>query len=229
MSQKWEDCLEHKCPGESEDVHSTSFSLPCWCLLISFVTPTWGLATVQEGEEGPGFFGVGIPYGTSLSLLRHQPCSSSVMCEIKCGVPLRVTCIKNFFLLEYSCFTILCQFLLYSKVSQLYVYIDPVFFGFLSHSEKELSSRFSLVIYFMHSGGYMSQSFPGGTSGKEPACQCRRLRDTGLISGSGRSPGEGNGNPLQYSCLKNPMDRGASWDTVHGVTLSQIQLKQLQS
>ena len=41
--------------------------------------------------------------------------------------------------------------------------------------------------------------------------------DAGLILGSGRVPGEGNGNPFQYSCLGNPMDRGASWATVHGV------------
>ena len=45
--------------------------------------------------------------------------------------------------------------------------------------------------------------FPGGTNGKEPACQCRRLRDVGSIPGSGKSPGGGNGNLLQYSCLKN--------------------------
>ena len=43
-------------------------------------------------------------------------------------------------------------------------------------------------------------------------------RDVGLILGLGRSPGEGNGNPLQYSCLDKPMDRGALWATVHGVT-----------
>ena len=42
--------------------------------------------------------------------------------------------------------------------------------------------------------------------------------DVGLISGSGRFPGEGNGNPLQYSCLENPMDRGAWWATAQGVT-----------
>ena len=42
--------------------------------------------------------------------------------------------------------------------------------------------------------------------------------DEGSIPGSRRSPGEGNGNPLQYSCLENPMNRGASWTTVHGVT-----------
>ena len=43
------------------------------------------------------------------------------------------------------------------------------------------------------------------------------IRDVGLIPVSGRSPGEGNGTPLQYSCLENPMDRGAWWATVHGV------------
>ena len=47
------------------------------------------------------------------------------------------------------------------------------------------------------------------------------VRDLGLIPGLGRSPGEGNGNPLQYSCLENPMDRGARKATVHGVTKSQ--------
>ena len=44
--------------------------------------------------------------------------------------------------------------------------------------------------------------------------------DSGLIPGSGRSPGEGNGNPLQYSCLENPMDKGAWRVTVHGITKS---------
>ena len=49
-------------------------------------------------------------------------------------------------------------------------------------------------------------------------------RDVGLIPGLGRFPGGGNGNPLQYSCLENSMDRGAWWDTVHGVTKSWTQL-----
>ena len=48
--------------------------------------------------------------------------------------------------------------------------------------------------------------------------------DPGSIPGSGRSPGGEHGNPLQYSCLENPMDRGAWWATVHGVTKSQTQL-----
>ena len=51
-------------------------------------------------------------------------------------------------------------------------------------------------------------------SGKESACHAG---DTSLIAGSGRSPGERNGNPLQYSCLENPVDRGAWWATVHGI------------
>ena len=53
-------------------------------------------------------------------------------------------------------------------------------------------------------------------SGKEPACQCRDVRDRGLVLGSGRSPEGTHGNPLQYSCLENPMDRGAWWVRVHG-------------
>ena len=57
-------------------------------------------------------------------------------------------------------------------------------------------------------------SFPGGLDGKESACNAG---GSGLILGSGRSPGEGNGNPLQYSCLENFMDGGAWWATVHGV------------
>ena len=62
--------------------------------------------------------------------------------------------------------------------------------------------------------------FPGGASGKESACQCRRYKRSGLIPGSGRSPGGGHGNPPQYSCLENPMDRGAWQATVHRVTKS---------
>ena len=54
---------------------------------------------------------------------------------------------------------------------------------------------------------------PGGSDGKESACNAE---DLGLILGSGRSPGEQNGNTLQYSCLENPMDRGAWRATVHG-------------
>ena len=59
--------------------------------------------------------------------------------------------------------------------------------------------------------------FPGGTRDKEPACQCRKCKRHGFNPWSGRSPGGGHGNPVQYSCLENPMDRGAWWATVHRV------------
>ena len=61
--------------------------------------------------------------------------------------------------------------------------------------------------------------FPDGSDDKESACNAR---DLGLTPGSGRSPGEGNGNPLQYSCLEIPMDRGAWQATVHGVAESDM-------
>ena len=65
---------------------------------------------------------------------------------------------------------------------------------------------------------YFSMGFPGGSDGKESACNAG---DLGSIPGSGRSPGEVNGYPLQYSCLEIPMDRGAWPATVHGVAKSQ--------
>ena len=64
---------------------------------------------------------------------------------------------------------------------------------------------------------YLVVNEPGGSVGKESACN---VGDSGSISGLGKSPGEGNGNPLQYYCLENSMDRGAWWATVHGVTES---------
>ena len=98
---------------------------------------------------------------------------------------------------------------MYSKV--LYIYIFS--FGF-----------FSIIGYYKifnivpcaYIGG-----FPGGSEVKVSACNAG---DLGSIPGLGRSPGEGNGNPLQYSCLENPMDRGAWWATVHGVAKSQTGL-----
>ena len=64
--------------------------------------------------------------------------------------------------------------------------------------------------------------FPGGRVVKNLSANAGDARDAGSIPGSGRSPGVGNGNPLQYSCLENSMDRGAQWATVHGVTKSRI-------
>ena len=66
---------------------------------------------------------------------------------------------------------------------------------------------------------WVSSDDLGGLDGKESACNAE---DPGLILGSGRSPGEGNGNPLQYSGLENSMVRGAWWAAVHGVAKSWI-------
>ena len=76
-----------------------------------------------------------------------------------------------------------------------------------------VSHHHDLGITVAHTG------FPGGTSGKELSSLT-----AGSIPGSGSSPGGGHGNPLQYSWLENPMDRGAWWATAHGVTQSQTQL-----
>ena len=64
--------------------------------------------------------------------------------------------------------------------------------------------------------------FLGGAVLKNLPANAGDSGDVGSIPGSGRSPGVGNGNTLQYSCLRNPMDQGARWATVHGVTKSQI-------
>ena len=68
------------------------------------------------------------------------------------------------------------------------------------------------------------KGIPGGSEVKASACNAG---DLGSISGSGRYPREGNSNPVQYSCLENPMDRGAWWATVHGVAKSGTRLSDL--
>ena len=69
------------------------------------------------------------------------------------------------------------------------------------------------------------EGFPGDVSGKEPACQCRRHKRCGFNPWVGKIPGGGHGDPLQYSCLENPMEREAWQTTVHRVAKSWTQLK----
>ena len=69
-----------------------------------------------------------------------------------------------------------------------------------------------------------SRCFPGGSAVKNAPINARDTGDVGSIPESGISPGEGNGNPLQYSCLENPMDRGAWQAAAHGVEKSRTQL-----
>ena len=71
---------------------------------------------------------------------------------------------------------------------------------------------------------WVGEDFPNGSVGKESAFKAGDTGDAGLIPGSGRSPGEGNGNLLQYSCLKNPKDRGVWQARVHGITKSRTRL-----
>ena len=83
----------------------------------------------------------------------------------------------------------------------------------LSHQERISSGEILLKSSTLFLG------FSSGSNDKESACNAGNLR---LIPGSERSPGEGNGNLLQYSCLETPMDRGAWWATVHGFTESEM-------
>ena len=106
-----------------------------------------------------------------------------------------------------------------------------------SHYERELTERVNLLFLIINKASsfscsnrylsafkesfYTDLGFPVGSDGKESACSAG---DPGSIPGWGRSPGEGNGYPLQYSCLENSMDRGAWWATVHGLMKSWAQL-----
>ena len=78
-----------------------------------------------------------------------------------------------------------------------------------------------LLAFHLEQLTYYFLDFPAGSDGKAPVYNAG---DQGSIPGSGRSPGERNGNPLQYYCLENPMGRGAWRATVHGVAKSRTQL-----
>ena len=81
--------------------------------------------------------------------------------------------------------------------------------------------RFAIIRAKVRGPVCFSRSFPGGSDGNESACNAGEL---GSIPGLGRSPGGGNDNPLQYSCLGNPMDTGAWQTTVDGIAKSRTQL-----
>ena len=73
----------------------------------------------------------------------------------------------------------------------------------------------------------VTQGFPGGSVVRNPPTNVGAAGDAGLIPGSGRSPGGGNGNPFQFSCLGSPTDRGAWWTAVHRVAQNWTQMKSL--
>ena len=78
-------------------------------------------------------------------------------------------------------------------------------------------SGVTIINLLISTGLQSSRASQGALVVKNPPVNAGDARDMGLILGSGRSPGEGNGNPLQYSCLENPMGRGAWWAMIHGV------------
>ena len=90
------------------------------------------------------------------------------------------------------------------------------------------SLKFICIRFSLTSSSHL-YDFPGGTSGKNPTANVRDIRDAGSIPGSERSPEGGHGNPLQYSCLENPMDRGSWWAIVHRVAKSWTWLKWLST
>ena len=91
---------------------------------------------------------------------------------------------------------------------------DPV----INHNRKEYEKGW---IHHFAAQQKLTRGFPGGTVVENPAANTGDPRDAGSILGSGRSHGEGNGHPLQNSCLENSMDRGTWQAAVHGVTKSQ--------
>ena len=106
---------------------------------------------------------------------------------------------------------------------------------FLLHSLLTLSFTWSIpknqtffcLCVFIYDFPSVPVGFPGGSSVRNLPVNAGDIRDMGLILG--RSPGGGHGNPLQYSCLENPMDAEAWWATVHRVTKSRIRLKRLST
>ena len=98
---------------------------------------------------------------------------------------------------------------------------DEMFFKFITVVDVQLCGYTKGIEYLNRWYLNDTMGFAGGSEVKASACNAG---DLSSIPGLGRSPGEGNGNPLQYSCLENPMDGGAWWATVHGVAKSWTQL-----
>ena len=97
----------------------------------------------------------------------------------------------------------------------LEIYLNFLLFFISTYLDYIFTSKIHITLLIISSS--LLRDFPGGSDGK---ASVYNAGDLGSIPGLGRSPGEGNGNPLQYYCLENPMDRGAWWATVHVVAES---------
>ena len=136
-------------------------------------------------------------------------------------------------------FTLLCNYPHLPSSENFFIFLN--WNSILSKQKLPFSLPSPIPVAGNHPSTFCLCKFPRWLSDKESACQCRRpktviknlpanagdLRDAGLIPGSGRSLGEGNGNQLKDSCLENPMDRGAWRATVHGVAQRQAKLRWL--
>ena len=131
---------------------------------------------------------------------------------------------QTFFLWQFFFLTLLQLRIHHAVFSSLFFFSHKI--RSQTHSIQTLKCFFIDIVHFMSSHYliYLNSfllCFPGGLEGKTSACN---EGDLGSTPKSGRSPGEGNGTPLQYSCLENPMD-GGTWEAaVHGVTKSQTRL-----
>ena len=97
----------------------------------------------------------------------------------------------------------------------------PLSFGILCYTLKDNKNNSFSILIARIIDVPINMSCAGGSVGQESTCHAGDAGDMGSIPGSGRSHGEGNGYPLEYFCLENPMDRGAWRDTVHEVAKSQ--------
>ena len=120
---------------------------------------------------------------------------------------------EHLFLDSWLFFTDLCVSL-YSSAILFISFLQYCFNHYILEYSLKSGSVIPLVLFFFLR---IALGFPSGSDSKASVCN---TGDPGSIPGFGRSPGEGNGSPLQYSCLENPMDRGAWQATVHGVAQS---------
>ena len=120
-----------------------------------------------------------------------------------------------------GCHALLQGIFLIQKLNPHLLHLTALAGRFFTTSTKITWTVFKLLEMRGPDPMYLILIFPGGSVGKESACN---VGDMSLIPGLGRSPGEGNCNPLKNSCLENSMDRGDWWATVHGVTKSWTQL-----
>ena len=157
--------------------------------------------------------------------------SSSAVYKSKQLSPASST-VMNILLFSVLCFFHSCVYDTFNKVFWKTLKALSDYFligGKLLYNVIGFCSAAMQIVIMLYIKPLRTWDFPGGTSGEEPACECRTCKRHGINPGWGASPGEEHGSPLQCSCLENPMNRGAWRAIVHGVAQSQTQPKQLSA